>query len=198
MMTTVGNLTTLTTNTNTQLYNASTQLTTTYILSTLTTLVSPTDSTASAVLAKTTNTTLTMASTVRPTNLTTTLVPTPPNAIVHVSETAATAIAVYMGFLTFFGIFNNSIVLFLYYRYKNLHNPVNMFLINISLGDFIVSCLGSPFMFASAVAGHWLFGDGGCTWYAFIVTLAGKSSNTVDLFLACHNNRHNIESYVMH
>ncbi|XP_072026865.1 rhodopsin-like isoform X1 [Amphiura filiformis] len=112
-----------------------------------------------------------MSSTVRPTNET--ILTTAETAIVQVSSTAQTVIAIYMGFLVFFGILNNSIVLYLYYRYKNLHNPVNMFLINVSIGDLIVSTLGSPFMFASTIAGHWLFGDGGCTWYAFIVTVAG-------------------------
>ena len=118
---------------------------------------------------------LSMKATVHPTAnlsiLTTTEIP---NVIVKVSSTAETVIAAYMGFLVFFGIFNNSIVLFLYYKYKNLHNPVNLFLINISISDLTVSVFGSPFMFASTIAGHWLFGDAGCSWYAFITTLGGK------------------------
>ena len=118
---------------------------------------------------------LSMKPTVHPTAnlsiLTTTEIP---NVIVKVSSTAETVIATYMGFLVFFGIFNNSIVLFLYHKYKNLHNPVNLFLINISISDLTVSVFGSPFMFASTIAGHWLFGDAGCSWYAFITTLGGK------------------------
>ncbi|XP_022096382.1 pinopsin-like [Acanthaster planci] len=79
--------------------------------------------------------------------------------------------SVYLGLLTFFGIFNNGLVLVLYTRYKTLRNPVNLFLINISVGDLSVSVLGSPFTFAANVARRWIFSAGGCTWYAFIVTV---------------------------
>lgn len=82
--------------------------------------------------------------------------------------------SVYLGFLTFFGILNNSIVLVLYARYRNLRNPINMFLVNISVGDLSVSIFGSPFTFAANVARRWLFGSVGCTWYAFIVTVCGE------------------------
>ncbi|XP_033636705.1 pinopsin-like [Asterias rubens] len=95
------------------------------------------------------------------------------NTVEEVSATVYNATAVYLGLLTFFGIFNNGLVLFLYARYRNLRNPINMFLVNISVGDLSVSIFGSPFTFASNVARRWLFGPGGCTWYAFIVTVCG-------------------------
>ena len=96
------------------------------------------------------------------------------NTVEEVSATVYNATAVYLGLLTFFGIFNNGLVLFLYARYRNLRNPINMFLVNISVGDLSVSIFGSPFTFASNVARRWLFGPGGCTWYAFIVTVCGE------------------------
>ncbi len=82
--------------------------------------------------------------------------------------------SVYLGLLTFFGILNNGLVLVLYARYRNLRNPINLFLVNISVGDLSVSVFGSPFTFASNVGRRWLFGPGGCTWYAFIVTVCGE------------------------
>lgn len=114
------------------------------------------------------------------TNLTTlpstaaTITTTEHNLIVDVSSTAEIVIAVYIGLLCFFGIFNNAVVLVLYWWCKSLQKPVNLFLVNISLSDLTVSLFGSTFMFTSTLKGEWLFGSGGCTWYAFITTLAGK------------------------
>eukprot|EP00057_Strongylocentrotus_purpuratus_P031001 XP_783302.2 PREDICTED: pinopsin [Strongylocentrotus purpuratus] len=93
--------------------------------------------------------------------------------VVPVSRTTYNYLTVYTGFLTIFGILNNGIVMILFARFPSLRHPINSFLFNVSLSDLIISCLASPFTFASNFAGRWLFGDLGCTLYAFLVFVAG-------------------------
>lgn len=97
----------------------------------------------------------------------------PSSLVVPVSRTTYNYLTVYTGFLTIFGILNNGIVMILFARFPSLRHPINSFLFNVSLSDLIISCLASPFTFASNFAGRWLFGDLGCTIYAFLVFVAG-------------------------
>ncbi|XP_072173777.1 pinopsin-like [Diadema setosum] len=109
-----------------------------------------------------------------------------PNLVFNVSRAAFTALAVYTGFLTVFGILNNGTVLVLFYRYESLRIPINSFLLNVTICDMIVSCLASPFTFASNLAGRWLYGDLGCTIYAFLVMVAGCEQIVVLAVLSVH------------
>nr|XP_054759895.1 pinopsin-like [Lytechinus pictus] len=97
----------------------------------------------------------------------------PSSLVVPVSRSTYNYLTVYTGFLTIFGILNNGLVMVLFARYPSLRHPINSFLFNVSLSDLIISCLASPFTFASNFAGRWLFGDLGCTLYAFLVFVAG-------------------------
>ncbi|XP_071485789.1 pinopsin-like [Diadema antillarum] len=110
----------------------------------------------------------------------------PSTLVVPVSRSTYDFLAVYTGLLTIFGILNNGIVIVLFFRYSSLRIPINSFLFNVSLSDLIVSCLASPFTFASNVAGRWLYGDLGCTLYAFLVMVAGCEQIVILALVSMH------------
>ncbi|XP_022096856.1 rhodopsin-like [Acanthaster planci] len=91
----------------------------------------------------------------------------------HLSRSGYTCLAVYLAVVCLLSVAGNAVVIFLYARYQSLHNVVNIFLLNICVADIIVAVLGTPLSLASSVAGHWLFGSAGCSWYGFICTFSG-------------------------
>ncbi|XP_070577984.1 visual pigment-like receptor peropsin [Ptychodera flava] len=92
------------------------------------------------------------------------------------SRAGYTNVAIILGVIGLFGFLNNLLVIMAWVKNKSLRTPVNMFLINLCIGDFTVSVFGTPFAFAANVAGKWLYGEVGCSWYAFINTAAGTSA----------------------
>ncbi|KAJ8044523.1 Pineal opsin [Holothuria leucospilota] len=105
---------------------------------------------------------------------TTTTVPELPVIVpAELSRSAYNFLAAYTGFLTIVGIFNNGMVIYLFTKFPHLRQPVNIFLLNLSISDMSVSLLASPLTFASNVAGYWLFGQIGCSIYAFVVMIGG-------------------------
>lgn len=120
---------------------------------------------------------ITTAGGITSTGYTTTIPELPVILPAELSRSAYNFLAVYTGFLTVVGIFNNGLVIFLFVKFPNLRQPVNIFLLNLSISDMTVSLFGSPLTFASNIAGYWLFGQIGCSIYAFIVMIGGKSSN---------------------
>ncbi|KAF7666432.1 hypothetical protein LDENG_00106070 [Lucifuga dentata] len=82
-------------------------------------------------------------------------------------------VATCLGFIGFFGLVNNLLVLVLFCRYRMLRSPINFLLINISISDLLVCALGTPFSFAASTQGRWLIGETGCVWYGFANSLFG-------------------------
>lgn len=110
-----------------------------------------------------------------PSTLASTTIPDLPIILpANLARSAYNLLALYTGFLTFVGIFNNGLVIFLFLKFQNLRQPVNYFLLNLSISDMTVSLLASPLTFASNIAGYWLFGQLGCSVYAFVVMIGGK------------------------
>ncbi|GBN01298.1 hypothetical protein AVEN_201319-1 [Araneus ventricosus] len=70
-----------------------------------------------------------------------------------------------------FGCFNNIVVIIVVAGTKKLRTPMNAILLNLSVSDFLISLLGTPFSFASAINREWLFGPIMCEIYAFCMTL---------------------------
>ncbi|XP_022099222.1 pinopsin-like [Acanthaster planci] len=91
----------------------------------------------------------------------------------YLSRSAFTGLAVYLAVVCLLSFVGDALVIFLYARYRALHNVVNIFLLNICVADSIVAVLGNSLSFVSTAAGHWLFGSAGCTWYGFVCTLSG-------------------------
>jgi len=71
------------------------------------------------------------------------------------------------------GLCNNLLVLVLYYRFKRLRTPTNLFLVNISLSDLLVSVCGVSLTFMSCLRSRWVWDAAGCVWDGFSNSLFG-------------------------
>lgn len=71
------------------------------------------------------------------------------------------------------GLCNNLLVLVLYYKFKRLRTPTNLFLVNISLSDLLVSVFGVSLTFTSCLRSRWVWDAAGCVWDGFSNSLFG-------------------------
>ncbi|XP_063246452.1 opsin-3 [Prinia subflava] len=71
------------------------------------------------------------------------------------------------------GMCNNLLVLVLYYKFKRLRTPTNLFLVNISLSDLLVSVFGVSLTFMSCLRSRWVWDAAGCVWDGFSSSLFG-------------------------
>lgn len=55
-----------------------------------------------------------------------------------------------------------------------LWTPLNVILFNLVVSDFMVSILGNPWTFVSAIVRRWVFGRLCCKLYAFIMAQLGN------------------------
>ena len=78
--------------------------------------------------------------------------------------------------IAFCGVVLNVIVCIVYIRNPKLLDSANIFLFNISVGDFIYSIVALPVLVMSNAKGKWLFGEAGCTAYGFITTFFALGS----------------------
>ncbi|XP_068906196.1 pinopsin-like [Tenebrio molitor] len=92
--------------------------------------------------------------------------------------------AVFLFFIGFFGFFLNLSILLFMWKKKQLWTPLNIILFNLIFSDFLVSVLGNPWTFLSAVNYNWIFGKTGCVLYGFIMSLLGITSITTLTVLA--------------
>lgn len=51
---------------------------------------------------------------------------------------------------------------------------MNMFLVNLSIADFLTSAFGSPFPLIASITHRWPFGETMCTVYAFGMSVGGN------------------------
>jgi len=68
--------------------------------------------------------------------------------------------------------------------FLQLRTPMNILLVNVAFGDFIVAAFGTPLTFLASVLHGWPFGDVMCTVYAFGMAIVGTFS-FVTLHTAC-------------
>ncbi|XP_076395609.1 green-sensitive opsin isoform X2 [Megachile rotundata] len=57
-----------------------------------------------------------------------------------------------------------------------LWTPVNVILVNLIVGDFMVAALGNPVAMVSAITGGWYWGYKVCLWYAWFMSTLGFAS----------------------
>ena len=74
------------------------------------------------------------------------------------------------------GVILNSVVCLLYIASPQLLDAPNIFILNIAIGDFTYSLVALPLVIMSNVQGEWMFGEAGCTGYAFLTTFFGLGS----------------------
>lgn len=79
-------------------------------------------------------------------------------------------------FLLFVGIFGfveNIMVLYTFYKSKQIRSPTNMFIIGLALGDLAMATLGNPLATTSGLNGSWFAGEFFCYWEGFVVYTFG-------------------------
>ncbi|XP_044254442.1 pinopsin-like [Tribolium madens] len=94
------------------------------------------------------------------------------------------AAAVVLFCIGFFGFSLNLTVIIFMLKERQLWSPINIILFNLVVSDFLVSVLGNPWTFFSAINYKWIFGKTGCTIYGFIMSLLGITSITTLTVLA--------------
>ncbi|XP_013397676.1 melanopsin-like [Lingula anatina] len=94
---------------------------------------------------------------------------------VHLTTTEHIVIAVIMLNLSFLGMVMNVGVILTYILNKELQNSVNMFIASLSVGDALMSFL-AVLVAVNNFAEEWLYGDAGCTFYAFSMTFLGLAA----------------------
>ncbi|XP_038669984.1 opsin-3 [Scyliorhinus canicula] len=85
-------------------------------------------------------------------------------------------LAAVVGTVGALGFCNNLLMLVLYCKFKRLKTPTNLLLVNISIGDLLLSVFGLLFTFLSSLKGRWVWGSAACVWDGFTNSLFGISS----------------------
>ncbi|XP_072906251.1 opsin-3 [Hemitrygon akajei] len=85
-------------------------------------------------------------------------------------------LAVIVGTIGAVGFCNNLLMLVLYCKFQRLRSPSNLFLVNISISDLLLSVFGVFFTLISCVKERWIWDNSACVWDGFSNSLFGISS----------------------
>ncbi|XP_043251194.1 rhodopsin, GQ-coupled-like [Colletes gigas] len=95
----------------------------------------------------------------------------------HVSPVVYIGAAVALAVIGFFGFTMNLLVAVVIVKdAQTLWTPVNVILVNLVVGDFLVAALGNPVALVSAITGGWYWGYKVCLWYAWFMSTLGFAS----------------------
>ncbi|KAF3423726.1 hypothetical protein E2986_09344 [Frieseomelitta varia] len=84
----------------------------------------------------------------------------------QVSPVVYVSTATALGFIGFFGFTMNLLVAVVIIKdAETLWTPVNVILVNLIVGDFLVAAFGNPVAMISAITGGWYWGYKMCLWY---------------------------------
>ncbi|XP_047671822.1 neuropeptide Y receptor type 2 [Tachysurus fulvidraco] len=61
-----------------------------------------------------------------------------------------------------FGVSGNSLVIYVVYKFRNLHTVTNLFITNLAVADLLVNALCLPFTLMATLSGEWRFGQVMC------------------------------------
>ncbi|XP_066588422.1 rhodopsin-like isoform X1 [Prorops nasuta] len=87
------------------------------------------------------------------------------------------AAAFTLGIIGFFGFTLNLLVaVIIISDPQALWTPVNIILLNMVIGDFLVAAIGNPLAMASAITGGWYWDHEICLWYAWFMSTLGLAS----------------------
>ncbi|XP_078421045.1 vertebrate ancient long opsin a isoform X2 [Cetorhinus maximus] len=82
-------------------------------------------------------------------------------------------LATLMFFVTFLSLSENFTVLLVTYRFKQLRQPLNYIILNLSVADFLVSLIGGTLSFITNLHGYFFLGAWACVLEGFAVTFFG-------------------------
>ncbi|RUS81779.1 hypothetical protein EGW08_010471, partial [Elysia chlorotica] len=91
------------------------------------------------------------------------------------------SMGIFITFVSIFGAIGNLLVMYIFGTTKSLRTPSNMFVVNLSMSDFIFSIIqGFPLMTISCFTRKWIFGKVACELYGLIGGVFGfMSINTL-------------------
>lgn len=61
-----------------------------------------------------------------------------------------------------FGVSGNTLVIYVVYKFRNLHTVTNFFIANLAVADLLVNALCLPFTLMATLSGEWKFGQVMC------------------------------------
>lgn len=79
-----------------------------------------------------------------------------------------------MFLVTSLSLFENFIVIFITVKFKQLRQPLNYVIVNLSVADFLVSLVGGTISFLTNLKGYFYMGHWACVLEGFAVTFFGK------------------------
>lgn len=86
-----------------------------------------------------------------------------------------TVLAVLMFAVTSLSLFENFLVMFVTFKFKQLRQPLNYIIVNLAIADFLVSLTGGLISFLTNTRGYFFLGKWACVLEGFAVTFFGKS-----------------------
>ncbi|XP_034947122.1 blue-sensitive opsin-like [Chelonus insularis] len=87
------------------------------------------------------------------------------------------AVTVILSFIGLFGVvFNLTVIVVISVDSKMRRTPINVILVNLAIGDFLVALLGDPLALISAYHGGWYWNHEACVWYAWLMCTLGLVS----------------------
>nr|XP_029525620.1 vertebrate ancient opsin [Oncorhynchus nerka] len=82
-------------------------------------------------------------------------------------------LAILMFVITSLSLFENFTVMLATYKFKQLRQPLNYIIVNLSLADFLVSLTGGTISFLTNAKGYFFLGNWACVLEGFAVTYFG-------------------------
>lgn len=83
------------------------------------------------------------------------------------------AVGVVLTFTSIFGITINGGIIYTFVKNSKLWTPTNYFILGLVVSDFLMAFLGTPMVAISSFFTHWVFGQAGCKFYAFLMSFLG-------------------------
>lgn len=99
-----------------------------------------------------------------------------------------TILSVLMFVVTSLSLSENFLVMFVTFKFKQLRQPLNYIIVNLSIADFLVSLTGGVISFLTNARGYFFLGRWACVLEGFAVTFFGKFPR----FLLCEIAWHTI------
>lgn len=76
--------------------------------------------------------------------------------------------------VTSLSVAENSTVMVVTYKFKQLRQPLNYIIVNLSVADFFLSLIGGSISFLTNARGYFFLGTWACVLEGFTVTFLGK------------------------
>ncbi|XP_056419817.1 opsin-3 [Hyla sarda] len=85
-------------------------------------------------------------------------------------------LALILATLGVWGLWNNLLILILYFKFRTLRTPTNLLLVHVNFSDLLLCIFGFSFHFASCVSREWIWNEAGCVFVGFCKNVFGNVS----------------------